>query len=186
MATATGVSRARTSSSAIDATAASWRRGLLICVSLGVIAALFDMLVRMPLHLPGHRGLIGMGILVLARVSTRQPWSASATAATSALIVAAPVISARPSAAMLYLVSALVVDAACLLFATWRERVWFLALAAGLGNGAKAIALWLLGDRIAAGFGVQLASHIGFGLCGGLIAAQLWAVTRRSISLKPK
>jgi hypothetical protein len=179
MATATGVSRARTSSSAIDA-AASWRRGLLICSALGVGAAAFDMLVRMPLHLPGHRGLVGMGILVLARVLTRQPWSASATAATSALIVAAPVISARPSAAMLYLVSALVLDVACLLFAAWRERVWFLALAAGLGNGAKAVALWFLGDRIAAGFGVQLASHIGFGLCGGLIAAQLWAVTRRS------
>ena len=179
MATATGASRARTSSSVIDA-AASWRRGLLICASLGAAAALFDMLVRMPLHLPGHRGLIGMGILVLARVLTRQPWSASATAATSALIVAAPVISARPSAALLYLVSALVLDAACLVFAAWRERVWFLALAAGLGNGAKAVALWLLGDRIAAGFGVQLASHIGFGLCGGLIAAQLWAMTRRS------
>jgi hypothetical protein len=178
MATATGASRARTSSNAIDA-AASWRRGLLICSALGVGAAAFDMLVRMPLHLPGHRGLVGMGILVLARVLTRQPWSASATAATSALIVAAPVISARPSAAMLYLVSALVLDAACLLFATWRERVWILAIAAGLGNGAKAVALWLLGDRIAAGFGVQLASHIGFGLCGGLIAAQLWVVTKR-------
>jgi hypothetical protein len=180
MAIATGASRARTSSSAIDAAAAPWRRGLLICVSLGVIAALFDMLVRMPLHLPGHRGLIGMGILVLARVSTRQPWSASATAATAALIIATPVISARPSAAMLYLLSALVLDAACLLLALWRERVWFLALAAGLGNGAKAVALWLLGDRIAAGFGVQLASHIGFGLAGGFIAAQLWAMTRRS------
>jgi hypothetical protein len=178
MATATGVSRARTSSSAIDA-AASWRRGLLIWSALGVGAAAFDMLVRMPLHLPGHRGLVGMGILVLARMLTRQPWSAAATAATSALIVASPIVSARPSAAALYLVSALVLDAACLLFATWRERVWFLAIAAGLGNGAKAVALWLLGDRIAAGFGVQLASHIGFGLCGGLIAAQLWVVTKR-------
>jgi hypothetical protein len=180
METAAGASRARTSSSAIDAAAVSWRRGLLICISLGVIAALFDMLVRMPLHLPGHRGLVGMAILVLARVLTRQPWGASATAATSALIVAAPVLSARPSAAALYLISALVLDAACLLFATWRERVWFLALAAGLANGAKAATLWLLGDRIAAGFGIQLASHIGFGLCGGLIAAQLWAMTKRS------
>jgi hypothetical protein len=179
MATATGVSRARTSSSAIDAAAASWRRGLLICLALGIAAAAFDMLVRMPLHLPGHRGLVGMGILVLARMLTRQPWSAGATAATSALIVASPIVSARPSAAALYLVSALVLDAACLLFATWRERVWFLAIAAGLGNGAKAVALWLLGDRIAAGFGVQLVSHIGFGLCGGLIAAQLWVVTKR-------
>jgi hypothetical protein len=179
MAIATGASRARTSSSAIDTAAASWRRGLLVCVSLGVVAALFDMAVRMPLHLPGHRGLIGLGILVLARVSTRAPWSASATAATAALIVAAPVISARPSAGLLYLISALVLDAACLLFAAWRERVWFLAMAAGLGNGAKAVALWLLGDRIAAGFGVQLASHVGFGLCGGFIAAQLWAMTRK-------
>jgi hypothetical protein len=153
---------------------------LLICIAIGTAAAAFDMLVRMPLHLPGHRGLVGMAILVVARVLTRQPWAASATAATSAVIVAAPVISARPSAAMLYVVSALVLDAACMLFAAWRERVWFLALAAGLANGAKAVALWLLGDRIAAGFGVQFASHIGFGLCGGLIAAQLSAVTRWS------
>jgi hypothetical protein len=180
MAIATGASRARTSSSAIDAAAASGRRSLLVCIALGVAAAAFDMLVRMPLHVPGHRGLVGMGILVVARILTRQPWSASATAATSALIVAAPVISARPSAAALYLVSALVLDALCWLFAAWRERVWSLALAAGLGNGAKAVALWLLGDRIAAGFGVQLASHIGFGLCGGFIAAQLWVLTRRS------
>jgi hypothetical protein len=151
-----------------------------VCGGLGVLAAAFDMLVRMPLHLPGHRGLVGMAILVLARVLTRQPWSASATAATSALIVAAPIVSGRPSAAALYLISALVVDIACLLFTRWRERVWFLTLAAGLGNGAKAVALWLLGDRIAAGFGVQLASHFGFGLGGGLIAAQLWALRQRS------
>lgn len=179
MEAATGASHARTSSSVIDGFASSWRQALAVCGGLGVLAAAFDMLVRMPLHLPGHRGL-GMAILVFARVVTRQPWSASATAATSALIVAAPIISARPSAAALYLVSALVLDAACLLFATWRERVWFLALAAGLAHGAKAVALWLMGDRIAAGFGVQLASHIGFGLSGGFIAAQLWAMTQRS------
>jgi hypothetical protein len=179
MAHVIGASRARTSSSSTELVARPFGASLLICTGLGGVSAVFDMLERMPLHLPGHRGLTGMGILVIARCLTRQSWSASATAAASALIVAMPFAGEHPRAAMLYLLSGMVIDATCALFSTWRDRVWFLALAAGLANGTKAIALWLLGDRIAVGFGVQLVSHIGFGLCGGLLAAQLWAMTKK-------
>jgi hypothetical protein len=181
MAHVTGASRARISSSGTEPVARAFGASLLVCAGLGSVSALLDTFVRMPLHLPGHRGLTGMAILVIARCLTRQSWSASATAAASAVIVAMPFAGGHPRAAMLYLLSGIVLDAACLLFATWRERVWFLALAAGLAHGSKAAALWLLGDRIAVGFGVQLASHIGFGLVGGLVAAQLWAMTQKTL-----
>jgi hypothetical protein len=141
----TGAWRRRISSSSTEPAASSLVTALLICAGSGTLLVAIDTAVRVPLRLPGHMGLTSMALLVMARCLTRQSWGASAAAATAALISLTPVVAARPGAALLYLLPGLVIDACCRLLPAWRERAVFLAAAAGLANGSKAVALWLAG-----------------------------------------
>ncbi|MGH1571987.1 hypothetical protein ACRAWG_16455 [Methylobacterium sp. P31] len=77
-----------------------------------------------------------------------------------------------------YLLPGLIIDTLCLVVARWQNRALFLGLAAALANVSK-FAVALLGVAAlshaseARGLLLPMASHLGFGLCGGLIAAAL-------------
>jgi hypothetical protein len=184
-----GASRPRASSSSIERVAASTGGSALFCVATGLIAVAIDAAFHLPLRLPGHHGLTQMALLVAASCITRRPWAATLSAASSAAAVAGlSGLGVSPLTPWLYLLSGLVVDGCCLGAQAWRDSVWFLAAAAALGNGAKAVALWLAGDVVAGhgvlplnGFAYSLLSHLAFGGIGGLIAAQLWSATRKRL-----
>ena len=180
-----GDSRRKTSSGNIERALESPGAGVLICIAIGVLAVGIDATFHLPLGLPGHRGLTLMALLVSARCVTHRPWAATLAASSAAVAAATPALGLTSLAPWLYLLSGLVVDGLCLGPHAWCGSVWFVTVAAGLGNGAKAIALRLMGD-VAAGHGVwqahgfafSLLSHLAFGCLGGLIAAQLWSTTR--------
>lgn len=181
-----GDSRPKASSDSIDRALGSPGAALLICIASGALAAGIDATLHLPLGLPGHRGLTLMALLVTARCATRRPWAATLAASSAAIAAATPAFGMTPSAPWLYLLSGLVLDALCLDARTWRGSTWFLAVAAGLGNAAKAIALWVTGD-VAVGHGLwhahglafSLLSHLAFGSLGGLVAAQLWSTAKK-------
>ncbi len=174
----TGSSPRRASFGATDAWTGSVGAGLVACVVLGVLIVLADVHLRLPLHMPGWRGVIGMGLLVLARRITGQPWGASLTALASALasFYLAQDMRFGPLA---YLLPGLVVDLVCNSSFAARRPVLGAAVAAGLGNLAKlavgALSAMLLASK---GFGFGLAgaalSHVLFGAIGGALAALAW------------
>ena len=150
-----------------------------ICILAGIAMAMADLLLRLPLHVPGWRGLITMGLLVAARGLSGRAWGASAAAFAAALTSLALAGPPRFST-LAFLIPGLVIDAVCLLGPRpWQSSTLAAGLAAGLGNSAKfAVTLFgaaMLARREGAGAVLLLPwlSHFGFGLCGGLIAAQL-------------
>jgi hypothetical protein len=174
------------SSSNTDRAVESLGAGMLVCIAIGVAAVGIDATLRLPLGLPGHRGLTLMALLVTARCVTHRPWAATLAASSAAVAALTPALGLTPLAPWLYLLSGLVLDGLCLGARAWRGSIWFLTVAAGLGNAAKAIALWLMGDVVvghgiwlAHGLAFSLLSHVAFGCLGGLVAAQLWSTTSK-------
>ncbi len=178
---ARGASRPKSSSSNIDVGAGSLPTAIALCCGAGLLAVAIHAWLRLPLHLPGHHGLTAMAVFVMARCIAGRPWAATLAAATSAAIASAPLMVLPPWTPALYLLSGVVLDGVCLLFPLWRERVWGLALAGGLANGAKGLAIVAIGGvhGMAATGLAPVVSHLGFGICGGGIAAALWVAARK-------
>jgi hypothetical protein len=184
MPTTIGATSPRRFVTGIEAGALSQRAALVVCVGAGLAGALLDIGFRAPLHMPGWRGVASLALMVLARCVTRQPWAATATAATAAIVESALTATA-PWAALFVLLHGVVLDGLCLGAPALRTHRLFIGITSGLAN-ASTVFLMLLtgtpgqhqGGALAAGIAFPLLSHFVFGFCGGLIAAQLWNTGR--------
>jgi ABC-type thiamin/hydroxymethylpyrimidine transport system permease subunit len=137
-----------------------------------------DLYLRVPLHLPGWRGLIVMGLLVAARQLSGRAWAASfagfAAACTSLALAGPPRFTT-----LALLAPGLAIDAIFILFPRWPASVLVAGLAAGLGNVVKFAVSFLAFTAFAQRDGAVTSvlmpwfSHFGFGLCGGIIAVLL-------------
>lgn len=122
--------------------------------------------IRMPLALPGHRGLMWLTVLVAVALMTHRRETviavgAASTTATAMLhVVAGPWASARylGAAALLYAVAALPVV---------RRRRWLLVLA------AAPIHLVALAGSSSVGAGEKVLFHLVFGLAAGLLGGTI-------------
>lgn len=147
---------------------------------LAIVAIVAFADVRIPIGLPGHRGLVWLTLLVAVVLATRRRSTvvavgAASTSATLAIHVpdgAAAAGSARYLAAAILLYAVAVVPVV-------RGRRWLLVLAAApihLVALADSIAV-LLGGRAHLLFSVGTAEktffHLGFGLAAGLLG---WAI----------
>lgn len=169
--------------SARNATGAAVAREVLFpAAAAAVIALSAD--VRMPLGLPGHRGLVWLTLLVAVTLTARRPQTvlavgAACTAATLLLQSGpGPWASLRylGAAALLYLLAAR---------PAVRSRRWLVALAAApihLVALAVPVATWLIGvQRFApAGLGEKALFHLGFGLVAGMLGWAIAAVIDRT------
>jgi hypothetical protein len=162
----------------IEGWASSLPAGLGICIAAGIAAGLADLYVRLPLHLPGWRGLIVMGLLIAARQLSGRAWAASFAgfaAACASLALAGP-----PRFTTLALLApGIAIDALYLSFPRLSASALLAGLVAGLGNLVKfavsffAFAGFAHGDGAINATLMPWISHFGFGFCGGLIAVLL-------------
>lgn len=157
------------------------QRSTHILLTAGVAAVLLHALTRVPLHLPGHEGLVWMAILMLARLISPYRWAATVVAMGAA--AAASFLGFHDALAPLgYLLPGVVLDLATL--ASARNPI-VMVLGAALGYCAHPALDWLalhaLGVTIGpaqVGLATAFGSHLGFGLAGALIGAALWRTTR--------
>ena len=178
MTTLTGSSPQKTFSGSSE-TSLGLVAGLGICLAAGVLVWAVDTWLRLPLHMPGWRGLIVMAALVTARGLSGRPWAASAAACTAAVLGFATG-DIGPHGALIYLLPGLVIDSLGLIDPAWRSSFVRVGLTAGLANAVKFAGALAFG----AGFGgsgllFPLMSHFLFGLIGGGLAAVLLLRARR-------
>ena len=111
------------------AAAALGRSTLVLCV-LATAGIVLQQELRTPLQLPGHRGLLWLGLLVAVRLVAARPGPALAVGMAAAGLTAGLGLSPDgPAGALPYLLAAGVLDATALV--SWiRSRAWRIVLAA--------------------------------------------------------
>jgi hypothetical protein len=169
---------------ALDRRSTAATAALVIVATAGVV---LQQEMRTPLQLPGHRGLVWLGLLVAVRLIERRPGPAMAVGVASAGLTAAFGLSpAGPLGALPYLLAAAALDATALV--PWlRERAWpvvvlaapvhlvalLVPLSSSLVAGVAPIAL-------AQGLAAPALLHVCFGAGAGLLGCALAAAWRRA------
>lgn len=150
-----------------------------ICLVAGGLVWAVDAWLRLPLHLPGWRGLIVMAILVAARVATGLPWAATG-AVCSAAVVGFAAGNIGPHGVLIYLLPGLILDSFGMLGPTWRSSLLRIGFSAGVANALKFIVVLAFGAGFrGVGSLLPLSSHFLFGLAGGSLGAVLLMRARR-------
>ncbi|MFC5993452.1 hypothetical protein ACFQE5_04385 [Pseudonocardia hispaniensis] len=137
---------------------------------------------RIPIGLPGHRGLLWLTLLVAVALTARRTGTLSAVGVGSSALALALGTAAAPGA-LRYVAAAILLEAVAAAPLA-RRRPWVVALA------AAPIHLVALVVPMGAGFGLatmgslpRLLGHLGFGLVAGMLgwafAAGAERVTRR-------
>lgn len=152
--------------------AITWAREVIFPAAAAAVIALSSEM-RMPLGLPGHRGLVWLTLLVAVALTARRPQTVLIVGAASTAVTALMQSGPGPWAGVRYL------GAATLLFlltssAAVRGRRWLVALAAApihLVALAVPVATVFFGGHHPgpAGLGDKALFHLGFGLIAGLL-----------------
>ncbi len=168
-----------------------WRYSSFELLLLGMFAALVvasHVALRLPVHMPGHQGIVWMALLVIARAAVPRPLAASTAGMLSGLMAALAGIGDHgPLITFLsYTAAGAGVDAVALLAGA--PSGWLACALAGMvGNLAKLgvktlLEIWI---GIPTGFVVlgrlyPALTHIAFGLAGGYLGYLALRALRRA------
>jgi hypothetical protein len=151
------------------------RSTALLCV-LAAAGIVVQQELRTPLHVPGHRGLLWLGLLVAVRLAARRPGPTLAVAVSSAALIAGLRLAPEgPLAPLPYVLAAALLDATALV--PWLvRRPWIVAgLAAPIHLVALVVPAWrslLVGvapTALAQGMTSVAVLHLCFGAGAGLL-----------------
>lgn len=169
----------------------AWLEALLL-ISSGASAVVLHQAFRWPLNLPGHHGIEWMAILLIGRACSRLGSAGSLTSLGAVGMTALTGWMGRdPFIWLIYAVPGLLVDLAFRTLPRYTNRIWFLMLLGALAHSTKP--LIRLSITVACGwsfgsfrFGIAypVASHLLYGLIGGLLAALLVLSIRKTSKIK--
>jgi hypothetical protein len=135
--------------------------------------------IRIPLGLPGHRGLIWLTLLVTVALVTRKRETVIVVGAVSTMAGMALHVAAGPWGSSRYLAAAVMLYAVAAVPVV-RHRQWLLAVAAApihlvalAGSAATLLGGGYLFTSASVGLAEKAVFHLGFGLLAGLLG---WAV----------
>lgn len=135
--------------------------------------------IRIPLGLPGHRGLVWLTLLVLVALATHRRETVVAVGAVATMATFAAQTPAGPWASGRYLAAAVLLYAVAAAPVV-RCRRWLLAVAAApihlVALGGSIVALIARGQLFAfasAGMTERVVLHLAFGLIAGLLGLAL-------------
>lgn len=154
---------------------------VLFLLLLGMLAMVIHAKLRIPLQLPGRQGILFLTLVVAGRGFTKVPFAGTVTCAGSALILATSWLGFRePLTPVVYLLIGFILD---LLYLNFRKVMPFvMATVLSCGIGWMIIPLIKFGIASSTGllftsfrFGLlwPVATHLLFGLAGGLLGASL-------------
>ena len=145
-----------------------------LALPLVAVAALaVESEVRIPVGLPGHRGLLWLSVLVAVALIARPRGTTTAVGVASSLVAIG--MGTDPTTALRYAAAAVLLDAA-LAVPVVRRRPFLLALLAAPVHLVALATPVLHGTGLAA-LGERALFHMGFGLLAGLVGWTLWKIT---------
>jgi hypothetical protein len=167
-----------------------WPEALLL-IGSGVTAVVLHRAFDLSLGLPGHHGIEWMALMILGRASSRFRGAGTLTGVGASFASTLPFLHGEnPFTWLFYLLPGPVMDLAFRYLPGMANRLWFLILLGGLAHATKPLGQltmnlitgWPFGSFR---FGVlyPFASHLLFGMIGGLLAALILLGVR---ALSPK
>ncbi len=172
--------------------ALTWYEALLLLGS-GALAVVLHERFSFALGLPGYHGMEWMALLILGRSFSRFRGAGTLASLGAAGMSMLPVggASTDPFIWLIYLLPGPVIDAAFRFFPRYVNKIWFLMLLGGLAHVTKPVIRLLITVFSGWSFGsfrfgvvYPIASHLLYGLIGGLFGA-LIVLTVRRFSPKP-
>jgi hypothetical protein len=145
----------------------------------GVMAVVLHRAFDTSLGLPGHHGMEWMALMILGRASSRFRGAGTLTSIGASFASTLPFLHGEnPFTWLFYLLPGPVLDFAFRYFPGLANKTWFLVLLGGLGHITKPIGQltmnlitgWPFGS-FRYGVAYPFASHLLFGMIGGLIGA---------------
>ncbi|MBN9101929.1 MAG: hypothetical protein J0I49_28095 [Pseudonocardia sp.] len=156
---------------AIAVRGASAARLALPVVAVAALAVESEL--RIPVGLPGHRGLLWLSVLVAVALIARPRGTATAVGAASSLVAIG--LGTDPTTALRYAAAAVLLDAALSVPAVRRHPVLLALVAAPVH--LVALATTVLHGTGVATLGDKALFHLGFGLVAGSTGWGLWKLT---------
>ncbi|NTU71489.1 MAG: hypothetical protein HGB10_06685 [Coriobacteriia bacterium] len=155
-------------------------REMTVIALVAVLILIAKSVLRMPIKLPGHAGVLWIAALIVGRSVVRYPGAGALMGLLGGTLVAI----FQPSDAAIfftiakYVLPGLVLDALAPLFGQRFDQFLPAIVAGALAHSAKVAvdlvqgwAAGLTGAVLATGITLQLVLHIAFGALGGLVAA---------------
>lgn len=155
-------------------------RQLTVIALVAVMILIAKTVLRMPIKVPGHGGVLWIAALIIGRAVVRYPAAATLMGLVGGTLVAIfqPGDAAAFFTVAKYVLPGIVLDLLAPMIGDRFDQVLPAMLAGALAHAAKvavdlveAWAAGISGAALTTGITVQLVLHIGFGALGGLIAA---------------
>jgi hypothetical protein len=160
---------------------------LVVLALFAALVALSKVVLRMPLHVPGHSGITWMAILLVGRGLVRRPWAGTVLGFVSGIIAVA-VVGGREGLLLWlkYLAPGAMMDLAALMSREHLGHPFVGAVAGAMANAAKlvtsllvSLALGVPTGYLALGLGLSATTHVVFGALGGWLGTLVLRLLRR-------
>ncbi|XFO66780.1 hypothetical protein SPSIL_029400 [Sporomusa silvacetica DSM 10669] len=168
----------------------------LVVTTFGVVAAIGNMASKLPLHIPGHRGLLIILALTACCIMIRKPGAGTLAGFIGGFVTVFVAPGVKGIFAFFdFLLPGILMDVFVSVIPISVSKWYMIGAAAGLAHLAKLLASYILADILnlpmsflSLGLSVVLVSHLIIGFIGGVIAYFVCArvVGLRQISQKCK
>ncbi|MFQ5943989.1 MAG: hypothetical protein ACE5JF_10590 [Anaerolineales bacterium] len=160
----------------------------LFLIGIGILAVTLHAYLRLPLKVPGHKGLIWIGLLMIGRLASQRRWAATTTSTSAAVTTLLPIMGFKdPLDTAVFLISGIVVDLGFLLSPRFVVSFWGVALLGALSHATKPVAKSLASagsglsyPSLMTGVAYPLLLHALFGAVGAILAVISIRLIRRS------
>ena len=156
----------------------------------GVLAVVLHRAYDLSLGLPGHHGMEWMALLIIGRASSRFRGAGTLTGIGASFASTLPFLRGEnPFTWLFYLLPGPVMDLAFRYLPLYVNKLWFLVLLGGLAHATKPIGQFIMNLFTGWPFGsfrygvlYPFASHLLFGMIGGLVGALIVLGVQRASS----
>ena len=154
---------------------------------IGAVGVLIHAYLRMPMHLPGHQGVIYMALILGGKMLSKKSYAGSLSSIGAASMLLFPLgFHGDPFLPVIYLFPGFIVDILCFSFKSMQSKAVFAALFCGLAFMSIPITRIIITSVTGFPFGslltgpfYPLVMHFIFGSAGGFVALGAFSLTRK-------
>lgn len=148
-------------------------------VGLGVLAVTLHAYLRLPLRVPGHKGLIWISLLMVGRLVSQRRWAATLTSSGAAATSLIPMMGFKdPIDTVAFWISGIVLDLGFMFSPRLIISIWGIAILGAVAHATKPVAKYLTSigtgfpfPSLLTGLAYPMALHGLFGAIGAIAAA---------------